>query len=212
MTAIWGPLGWMTLHSTAFAYPESPTSSERELMYTWLDMFRDTITCPSCKGHFTTMLANYRAQFPNMLQSRHEFVMFTFRAHNAVNKRLNKPVYSSVEECVSTLRNNVKTRTARDYRISYINHITRHWRTLQDINGIVSLKKIAEMKRIETEYVSARDTNFTVDIRPDIVVLPQSMIERTEEERPSRPVFFGGPTAGGVAGFQITSRGLRLRR
>jgi hypothetical protein len=181
-------------------------------MTSWLDMFRDTITCPSCKGHFTDLLANYRAQFPNMLQSRHEFVVFTFRAHNAVNKRLNKPVYSSVDECLTTLRNVVKSRSARDYRVSYINHITRHWRTLQDVTGIVALRKIREMKRIEEEYVSLRDTNFTSDIRPDIVVLPQSMIERNTEERSSRPMFFGGPTSGASAGFQITSRGLRLRR
>ena len=178
-------------------------------MYSWLDMFRDTITCPSCKGHFTTMLANYRAQFPNMLQSRHEFIMFTFRAHNAVNKRLNKPVYSSVEECLATLRNNVKHRTAKDYRISYINHITRHWRTLQDVSGIVAVKKINEMKRIEMEYISDRDTNFTIDVRSDIVVLPQTMIEKSTEAQTPRPVFLG---RSGNAGFQITSRGLRLRR
>lgn len=212
MTSIWGPLGWMTLHSTAFAYPESPTGSEKELMQTWLDMFRDTITCPSCKGHFTTMLANYRAQFPTMLHNRHEFVIFTFRAHNAVNKRLNKPVYSSVEDCLATLRNNVKNRSAKDYRVSYINHITRHWRTLQDVSGIVALKKVTEMKRIELEYVTQRDTNFAISIRSDIVVLPQSMVEGTTEERPTRQVFFGGPTSNGAAGFQITSRGLRLRR
>jgi hypothetical protein len=211
MTAIWGPLGWMTLHSTAFAYPENPTGSEKELMYTWLDMFRDTITCPSCKGHFTDLLARYRAQFPSMLQSRQEFVMFTFRAHNAVNKRLNKPVYSSVLECVTTLRNNVKTRSAKDYRVSYINHITRHWRSYQDITGIVALKKIREMKRIEDEYVGSRDTNFTIEIRPDIAVLPQSVIERNTESQPARQVFFGGPTSRATAGFQLTSRGFRLR-
>lgn len=201
----------MTLHSTAFAYPENPTGSEKELMYTWLDMFRDTITCPSCKGHFTTMLANYRAQFPSMLQSRQDFVIFTFRAHNAVNKRLNKPVYPSVVECVTTLRNNVKSRSARDYRISYINHITRYWRSYQDVTGIVALKKIREMKRIEDEYVSVRDTNFTTEIRPDIVVLPQSAVEGNVEVQPSRQMFFGGPTGRATAGFQITSRGFRLR-
>jgi len=181
-------------------------------MTTWLDMFRDTITCPSCRGHFTTLLANYRAQFPNMLQSRHEFVVFTFRAHNAVNKRLNKPVYSSVDECVSTLLNIVKTKRAKDYRVSYINHITRHWRTLQDITGIVALKKIQEMKRIEIEYISHRDTNFAVPIRPDIVVLPQSAMEGPTEAQPARPFFFGGPTSNSAAGFKITSRGLQLRR
>ena len=147
-----------------------------------------------------------------MLQSRHEFVVFTFRAHNAVNKRLNKPVYASVDECLSTLRNIVKGRSAKEYRVFYINHITRHWRTLQDVTGIVALKKIREMKRIEEEYVLFRDTNFTVDIRPDIVVLPQSMIERNAEAQPSRQMFFGGPTSGASAGFRITSRGLQLRR
>ena len=211
MTAIWGPLGWMTLHSTACAYPETPTNSERELMNTWLDMFRDTITCPSCKGHFTDLLANYKKTFPNMLQSRHEFVMFTFRAHNAVNRRLNKPVYGSVDECMMTLRNNVKNRSAKDYRISYINHITRHWRTLQDVTGIVALKKINEMKRIEMEYVSLRDTNFTVNIRTDVVILPQNVLEKSTEQQPSRSLFLG-PAPPGAAGFRITSHGLRLRR
>lgn len=211
MTAIWGPLGWMTLHSTACAYPESPLQSEKELMNTWLDMFRDTITCPSCRDHFTKMLATYRSQFPNMLQNRHEFVMFTFRAHNAVNRRLKKPIYNSVDECMTTLKQNIATKSARDYRNAYFAHITRHWTIFQDISGIVALKKIRELKRIEAEYVSLRDTNFALTIRPDIVVLPQSMLEKSTEEVPaSRPVFL--PTSNATAGFRITGAGLRLRR
>ena len=211
MTAIWGPLGWMTLHSTAFAYPENPTSAEKQLMSSWLDAFRDTITCPSCKGHFTDMLAAYRTQFPNMLANRHEYVLFTFRAHNSVNRRLSKPIYSSVEECVATLRNNVKVRSAKDYRISYINHITRHWRTFQDTTGITALKKIQELKRIEIEYVSLRDTNFTVDIRSDVVVLPQTVMEKSSSENQVRRPIFPSSASIGAAGFRITSKGIRLR-
>ena len=210
MTAIWGPLGWMTLHSTAFAYSENPTASEKQLMSSWLDMFRDTITCPSCKGHFTTLLANYRVQFPNMLANRHEFIMFTFRAHNAVNKRLNKPVFSSVESSLSTLKHNVATRSARDYRNAYLAHITRHWKIFQDISGIVALKKLQEMRRIELEYVSPRDLNFAITVREDIVVLPQSVMERDTEAPQQRPIFLGNAKAS--AGFRITSSGLRLRR
>jgi hypothetical protein len=211
MTTIWGPLGWMTLHSTAFAYPEDPTPSEQNLMSTWLDMFRDTITCPSCKQHFTTVLANYRAQFPRILSSRHEFVIFTFRAHNAVNRRIHKPVYSSVEACVETLRAAVASRSARDYRIAYINHITRHWKVFQDVTGIVALKKLAEMRKIEGEYVAPRDTNFAHTIRSDIVVLPQDRLERVAgQEAPSQLVFSGQRT--GAAGFRITSQGIRLLR
>jgi hypothetical protein len=210
MTAIWGPLGWLTLHSTACAYPESPMSAEKTLMNSWLDMFRDTITCPSCRDHFTKLLASYRAQFPNMLQSRHEFVMFTFRAHNAVNRRLKKPVYNSVEECMTALRGAIATRSTNEYRVAYLTHITRHWRTFQDISGIVALKKIQEMKRIDIEYVVPRDTNFTLTIRADIVVLPQTMLEKSTESQPSRAVFL--PTSNTATGFRITSGGLRLRR
>ena len=211
MTAVWGPLGWMTLHSTAFAYPEAPSQSERNLMTTWLDMFRDTITCPTCKGHFTTLLTNYQTQFPNFMGSRHEFVIFTFRAHNAVNRRLKKPIYASVEACVEILRAVVRTRSAKDYRTAYLNHIMRYWKTFQDITGIVAIKKINEMRKVDLEYVSSRDTNFTTDIRPDIVVLPQDRLEREPgQEAPSRVVFSG--QRAGAAGFRITAGGIRLLR
>jgi len=211
MTSIWGPLGWMTLHSTACAYSENPTTAEKELMSSWIELFRDSITCPSCKEHFTTLLNNYRIHFPGMFNSRQDFVIFTFRAHNAVNRRIHKPIYSSVEECLATLRNIVKTRPAREYRTTYLAHITRHWKVIQDINGIVVLKKIQEMKRIETEYVSQRDTNFEVQLRPDVVVLPQDAFERTNEVQVQRPIFLGKPGTG-AAGFRITPNGIRLRR
>lgn len=210
MTSIWGPLGWMTLHSTACAYSETPTTAERELMTSWLEMFRDSITCPSCKEHFSTLLNNYRIHFPGMLNSRQEFVMFTFRAHNAVNRRIHKPIYASMDECLATLRNIVKTRPAREYRNNYFAHITRHWKVMQDVNGIVVLKKIQEMKRIEAEYVSERDTNFEVQLRPDVVVLPQDALERTNEVQVQRPIFLGNLNAS--AGFRLTPNGFRLRR
>lgn len=211
MTAIWGPLGWMTLHSTAFAYPEFPTQAEKNLMNTWLDLFRDTITCVHCKGHFTEMLASYRRQFPNMLGSRQDFAMFTLRAHNAVNRRLRKPVYMTLQDCMETLRNNVKTRKASDYRISYINHIMRYWNSLQDISGIVTSKKVLELKKIEIEYVSSRDTNFTIDLNNDVVVLPKDMLEPVEPGEQPRPRMMPPVNSNTRAGMQFKGGVFRLR-
>jgi hypothetical protein len=207
MTAVWGPLGWMTLHSVATMYPDEPTRGEQDLMNLWLDMFRDTITCPSCREHFTSMLATYRQSFPNMLASRHNFAMFTFRAHNAVNRRLHKPVHQDVESCMNLLKTNVRTRPARDYRMSYLNHITRHWRIHQDVTGLTALRKIAEMNKIEREYFLPRDNNFEVVLIADVVVLPQDAMERTPREAPSRPVM-RVPTQT----FRLTATGIRLRR
>ena len=144
-----------------------------------------------------------------MLNSRQDFAIFTFRAHNAVNRRIHKPIYNSVEECIATLRNIVKTRHAREYRNTYLAHITRHWKVMQDVNGMVALKKIQEMKRIEAEYVTLRDTNFEVQLKSDIVVLPQDALERSNEVQVQRPIFLGKPVA---AGFRLTPTGFRLRR
>jgi hypothetical protein len=211
MTAIWGPLGWMTLHSVATTYPETPSSGEQDLIRTWLDMFRDTITCPSCRDHFTTMLSAYRQMFPNMLASRQNFAIFTFRAHNAVNRRINKPVHGDVDACMVILQNNVKLRRARDYRLSYLAHITRHWRAFRDASGISALRKIAEMNKIEAEYIGARDTNFTVTLRADVVVLPRDSLEQGARDDSSARISMN-PRFAPPTGFRLTGGGIRLRR
>jgi hypothetical protein len=178
-------------------------------MRAWLDMFRDTITCPSCRDHFTTMLSAYRQTFPNMLASRQNFAVFSFRAHNAVNRRLNKPLHGDIEACLSILTNNVKTRSAREYRVSYLNHITRHWRAFRDASGISALRKIAEMNKIEGEYIAPRDNNFTATLQSDIVVLPRDALEK-REETPSR--FSLNPRLAPPTGFRFAGGGIRLRR
>jgi hypothetical protein len=210
MTTIWGPLGWMTLHSVATCYPENPTPSEKELMSSWLDMFRDTITCPHCREHFTTMLAAYRASFPGMLHSRQEFSLFTFRAHNAVNRRLRKPIQGTVGECMTTLQGNVKLRSAANYRTSYLDHITRYWKSWQDITGIVALKKIGEMRKIEATYVQARDNNFNVTLDPDVVVLPKDALEKeVEQSFRGRGVIL---PRGNTGQLRLTAGGFRIQR
>jgi len=210
MTTVWGPLGWMTLHSVATSYSDTPTQQERDLMRSWLDMFRDTITCPNCREHFTNMLDNYRAKYPGMLSSRNDFAMFSFRAHNDVNRRLSKPIYGSVSECMETLRKNVEHRTAKNYRLSYLNHIQRYFRTLRDAAGIAALRKIVEMFKIENDYVSPRDTNFTVDIPEAAVVLPYTVLNTSPDEPVRTPITSrGAPPLGRI---RLTAGGIRIQR
>jgi hypothetical protein len=175
-------------------------------------MFRDTITCPHCREHFSAMLQTYRATFPGMLNSRQDFALFTFRAHNAVNRRLRKPIQSTLENCMATLQTNVKLRTARDYRISYMNHVARHWKSWQDITGIVALKKLNEMRKIEVDYIQPRDKNFNVVLTPDVVVLPQDSLEPREGPTDApRPGPLLPRNTAARAGFRITAGGIRLR-
>lgn len=159
------------------------------------------------------MLRNYRNRFSGFLNSRQDFAMFVFRAHNAVNARLHKPVYNTLAECMDVLHNNVKNRTAANYRVSYINHIMRYWSTIQDIAGIVALKKVNEMRKIENDYFAPRDTNFDVQLREDTVVIPRTWVE-TGTEPPSNPVVSAlsmATNANARAGFKIVGGRMRLR-
>jgi len=210
MTSVWGPLGWMTLHSVATSYPENPTTQERDLMRSWLDMFRDTITCPNCRDHFTTLLDNYRAKYPGMLSSRNDFAVFSFRAHNDVNRRLSKPIYGTVAECMETLRKNVEYRSAKNYRLSYLSHIQRYFRTLRDSTGISALRKIVEMFKVENEYVAPRDTNFAADIPETTVVLSYTVLNTTPNEPVRTPIVArGAPPMGRI---RFTGGGIRIQR
>jgi len=179
-------------------------------MESWLNMFRDTITCAYCRDHFTQLLARYRSLFPNMLYSRQEFAMFSFRAHNAVNARLMRPIYGSVDECLATLRKATEARSARDYRVAYLNHILRNWKSIQDIMGITAVKKVLEMSRIETDYIASRDTKFDVTLRSDIVVIPSSSLTHSTEASTAPRLNPRDIPAGGR--FRITAGGFRLQR
>jgi hypothetical protein len=213
MTAVWGPLGWMTLHSVSTLYPERPTQQEKDLMTMWLGLFEGTITCPHCQSHFQLMHANYRAKYPGYLDSRQAFAMFAFRCHNVVNARLSKPVYSTLEECLSILRSNLKTRTAQDYRISYVNHIMRYWGGIQDTSGITSLKKTLELKKIEIDYFGPRDTKFEVSLVDEGVVIPRQWVEHSPGAHPAEPPahrLLPRATAGARAGIRVLGGRIRL--
>lgn len=177
-------------------------------MYTWLDMFQSTITCPSCKEHFGIALNGYRRLYPQMLSSRKEFMLAVFRIHNTVNRRLNKPIYLTVADCFEQLRTNVKTRPARDYRTAYLNHVRRHWRTMQDASGFTSLKKLNEMTKIEIDYLQRHDNNFETDI-PEDNVLPmgpaiEAVTPGAETSSPVRVDTRNAPRMGFVGGrFQV---------
>lgn len=80
---------------------------------------------------------------------------------------------------------------------------------MQDVSGVTAMKKIAELKKIEIEYVDSRDTNFQVTLRSDIVVLPRDALEKVEPGTfAARPVRL--PPTGGI--LQLGPGGFRFRK
>jgi hypothetical protein len=156
----WGPLGWMTLHSISSIYPENPTSEERLILEKFVEMYRETITCVHCKGHFTGMLNKYRQIHPDWSSSRYNFFLFVCRAHNTVNRRLDKPIFPTLQSCVERLKENTKITTAATYRNAYMNYLITNWQREMSSEGFINADTAKKMKKINEEYFTPRDNNF----------------------------------------------------
>jgi len=176
MTKAWGPLGWLTLHTIAALYPDFPSQFELELLNRFLESFTQTILCPSCLQHFTDMLALYTQRYPGWKTSRRTVCEFVFRAHNTVNQRTHKKLYTLEESIaeLSTLMPDVQA--ARVKRQQYLVYIRSDWMKNMTLNGISSAPKIRELNTIEEEYWSKRSFSWS-----DISALEGIMISPIQE-------------------------------
>lgn len=160
MTKLWGPLGWMTLHSISSIYPENPTTLDKTIVTEFMTSFRDCITCQYCRGHFARMFTAYTKTHPEWNASRFDLFVFICRAHNTVNKRLDKPVFPTLNDCIQRLRYNTKHRSAAEFRRSYINYLISDWSKIGGGDGMIAVHHAKRLQKINEEYFNPRDKGF----------------------------------------------------
>lgn len=153
MTQIWGPLGWMTLHSISVGYPEFPSELDKQQLNVFMEAFSQSITCPSCRDHFSSMFSKYKTNIPNWNSTRYNLFLAICRMHNSVNKRLDKPYPKNVSECISTLKNATSVTSQMEFREKYFNHVIRNWESLSNYPGtFIPLQNARTMKQIHDNY------------------------------------------------------------
>lgn len=157
-TKIWGPLGWMTLHSISSLYPEEPTQTDRAIVNEFINCFYETIACPHCKTHFKLMFMRYKSTNPDWNSSRRNFFLFICRAHNTVNRRLDKPIHKTVLECIDSLKTATKTRSTKEFRRAYIDYLVGVWGRRPDAEGLMMVGFVKKLMKINDEYCNVRDT------------------------------------------------------
>lgn len=213
MTKYWGPLGWASLHSVAALYPDQPTAAEQALANTWLDSFTYCITCPTCQRHFQTMVNQYRSKVPNPFNSRREFVLFVLRAHNTVNRRLGKKVYTLEESWVELRRWMPSTGAAKSKRNEYIQYARIDWGRQTNLAGISALMRVRDLTMTEQQYWGSRELNWDavealIPAETDIVT-PIVLEQRTQSVMPTvqvRPQRFQMRSAAPKGIFSLISR------
>jgi hypothetical protein len=208
MTSLWGPLGWMTLHSVSMLYPEAPSQADKEILKRYMGVFRDSISCPYCHQHFKVMFQNYTTSHPEWNSSRFQFFLFVVRAHNTVNKRLSKPRLATVQECLDAYRQNTKINSGQFYRQKYIEYLIRNWGREMTGDGMMHMGETKTLRQITDDYWNRMtdERTDTFDMNADVL----AFIDETPSSRSimsSTGMLMNIPTKHVNVGF----RGGRLR-
>lgn len=173
MTAVWGPMGWMTLHSISVCYPDSPSEQDKKLLYEFMIAFAGTITCFQCRSHFSAMFSNYVKNVPSWLNSKRDLFVAICRMHNEVNKRLDKPYPKTVNECLESLKNATLYTSQSEFRSKYLSYLLQDWNRNGRGNSyqFIAFQYIEKMKKIHEEYFSPREVLYSnVRIEEDNVL------------------------------------------
>jgi hypothetical protein len=172
MTSYWGPLGWMTLHSASLLYPDEPSQSEKLIADRFIELFGNTISCYQCKSHFQDMLKRYKTWNSGYLNSKKEFALFVFRAHNTVNKRIDKPILQTVKDCMQTLKNANSYSDLNSMRNSYLGYLHNNWNKEFTADALSLKKNVQELMKINNEYFNLRtiDWDFQSDETPILLI------------------------------------------
>lgn len=92
----WGPAAWNTLHAFAHTSPSEMTPQEQTDVGEFLLLFSKHLPCPICREHFESFLLERFAR-DGIPDRRHELVALLNDAHNDVNARSGKRVFTLEE-------------------------------------------------------------------------------------------------------------------
>ena len=95
----WGPSGWTFLHATSYSYPEYPTETEKNDMSHFITYFAKVLPCKKCREDFALFLAKNFGERKRgaILKTKRTLVEFLIDAHNYVNNKLGKRIFSYKE-------------------------------------------------------------------------------------------------------------------
>jgi curved DNA-binding protein CbpA len=88
-TALWGPGGWLFLHSIAQNYPWKPTDEQKEDYFNFFRLTGNVLPCRYCRESYQKFIKQKGTILNlNTMQNRKSVVTWLYRIHNKVNRKL----------------------------------------------------------------------------------------------------------------------------
>ena len=130
-TTLWGPSGWIFLHTLTFIYPETPSYTDKVAMQNFMNSISYILPCKYCRISFT----KYSNSLPiiDYLDNRDKAIEWLYKMHNKVNKKLRSQgfcKYSNPE--LSLIKERYKT------IIDHINNLCSSHNHNQSVQNIIT--------------------------------------------------------------------------
>jgi hypothetical protein len=126
--------------------------------------------------HFSDAVAAYTHMNPTWKSSRRGVVEFVMRAHNSVNSRNHRKVYTFADS-ITELEKILPSALASTRRQEYLSYIRNDWMKNMTMEGISTAPKIRELMMIEENYWSKRTFEwYELSAFSDINVSPISNV------------------------------------
>jgi hypothetical protein len=120
-TRVWGPAGWLFLHSIAQNYPWKPTEQQKVEYLFFFKLVGNVLPCRYCRESYQVFIEEEDTQLNiHVMESRKTLAEWLYLIHNKVNSKLNvtsnptfKEVWDKYEsyrsKCTKTLKVDKKT-------------------------------------------------------------------------------------------------------
>tara|TARA_Y100000389_G_scaffold196600_1_gene229791 strand:+ start:514 stop:984 length:471 start_codon:yes stop_codon:yes gene_type:complete len=111
---IWGPPGWIFLHTITLNYPHKPTEYDKEHYKNFFLNLQNVLPCQYCTHNYKLHLKKY--PIDKFLDSKKSLVKWLIHIHNEVNIIFNKKTIT-YDEFIQIYKNiyNTKTDTKKNY-------------------------------------------------------------------------------------------------
>ncbi|AYV78956.1 MAG: putative FAD-linked sulfhydryl oxidase [Edafosvirus sp.] len=88
---LWGYHTWNFMHYITLSYSENPTEEEMNDIKNFFLLIPKVLPCEKCRKNFILNLQKYPLT-PQILQSKHQLILWLINMHNEVNIELGKPL------------------------------------------------------------------------------------------------------------------------
>jgi len=98
-TKIWGPAGWIFLHSIAQNYPWKPTQEQQNYYFNFFKLVGNVLPCRYCRESYQEFIEQPGTVLSmDTMKNRKNLVTWFYKIHNKVNKKLDVKTHPTLLE------------------------------------------------------------------------------------------------------------------